>query len=63
MIVLDNLKDTYPDLRLGYVLVNIFSAHFYMKDKFKIDQLCSNALLSIDVEKILADYGENTDRR
>ena len=62
MIVVDNLKDTYPDLRLGYVLVNIFSAHFYMKDKFKIDQLCSNAPLSIDVEKVLSNYRENNDR-
>ena len=62
MIVLDNLKDTYPDLKLGYVLVNIFSAHFYLKDKFKIDQLCSNALLSIELGKVLADYRENNDR-
>lgn len=56
MIVLDNLKDTYPDLKLGYVLVNIFSAHFYLKDQFKIDQLRSNRLLSIDLENVLADY-------
>lgn len=56
MIVLDNLKDTYPDLKLGYVLVNIFSAHFYLKDQFKIDQLRSNVPLSIDLEKVLADY-------
>ena len=63
MIVLDNLKDTYPDLKLGYVFVNFFSAHFYLKDTFKIDQLCSNALLSIELGKVLADYRENTDRR
>ena len=37
--VLDELKMTYPDLELGYLLVNIFSAHYYLKDEFKIQKI------------------------
>ena len=40
-IVLDRLSKTYPDLKLGYLLCNIFSAHYYIKDEQKLDLLLS----------------------
>lgn len=38
-IVLSELKETYPELELGYLLVNIFSAHYYLKDSDKIEKI------------------------
>lgn len=31
------LLDVYPTLEMGYLFVNIFSAHYYIKDEYKID--------------------------
>ena len=37
--VLEQLKSTYPDLKEGYLLCNIFSAHFYLKDAEKLETI------------------------
>lgn len=36
-LICNKLKETYPDLEIGYMLINIFSAHYYIKDQYKID--------------------------
>lgn len=38
-IVLRELTPIYKDLKLGYMLINIFSAHFYTKDNSKLIQI------------------------
>lgn len=43
-IVLNKLKEFYPDLEIGYMLCNIASAHYYIKDYNKLKQIvnCEN---------------------
>ena len=38
-IVLARLQKTYPSLKLGYLLCNIFSAHYYLKDEAKLEKI------------------------
>lgn len=37
--ILKELQKFYPDLKLGYLLVNFFSAHYYLKDEAKISEM------------------------
>ena len=56
-IVLKELQSAYPELQLGYMLVNIFSAHYYLKDEKKLDliKMCADndAFMTFVVEKYL----------
>jgi len=36
---LKRLQARYPELKLGYLLCNIFSAHYYMKDAEKLEKI------------------------
>ena len=38
-IIFEELKKTYSDLQLGYVFCNIFSAHYYLKDEKKLEEI------------------------
>lgn len=38
-MIYNELKKTYPSLEMGYLFVNIFSAHYYLKDAYKLEIL------------------------
>lgn len=38
-IIFEELKKDYPELQLGYVFCNIFSAHYYLKDAEKLEEI------------------------
>lgn len=56
-IALKELKKTYADLQLGYMFVNIFSAHYYLKDEKKLTMIntCSsnNTFAEFEIGKYL----------
>lgn len=41
-IVFNYLKEFYPELEMGYLFCNIFSAHYYLKDEEKVKKFLNN---------------------
>lgn len=53
-IIKNSLKDIYPNLELGYMMCNIYSAHYYIKDEYKIDTI--NQLTKTNTFKSINEY-------
>jgi thymidylate synthase len=47
-IVCNRLQKIYPQLQLGYLFCNIFSAHYYLKDEEKVKNYLNNNLTHYD---------------